>query len=334
MKAQEWVLDQASKEHFVERAERLLGRFGQRRHRVVLNRERGGDDRAAGEQLFAGHHLPEHHRRGPNVGAPIFAFRPEAFGRHVRRLAFEVADLRLRRLAVFDERDAEVEDLHLAVEGQDQIVRADVTVNDVERASLDVFEIVRRVQAAKRLCDQSNADPRRELAAFSKQLGKGDAGDVLHRQIQHAVFFAEVVDLRDRGVVEPRDESGLVEKHGAHVRFEREIFADRFDRDELFEAVNALAARQEDVAHPPGAEPREDLDPRQLGKNLWNPHVPPDQHTEAHRFATKNARGGSGTPHGGDERSQGAPDRRWGGVGSGAQKYQLRLSAPPASVEN
>ena len=58
--------------------------------------------------------------------------RARLLGRHVRDLALEHAGARLER-RVHRLRDAEVDDLHLAVVGDEDVVRGHVAVDDAER---------------------------------------------------------------------------------------------------------------------------------------------------------------------------------------------------------
>src|SRR5262249_10305775 len=72
-------------------------------------------------------------------------------------------------------------------------------------------------------------------------------------------LLAEVVHRRDAGVVEPREDRGLVEEHRAHRLRRRELGPDRLDRDELLECARATAAPEQHRAHAAGLQLVEDL---------------------------------------------------------------------------
>ena len=118
--------------------------------------------------------LPDHHARRVDVGAAIDLGPQRLLRRHVRDAPLEDAGLRLQR-RVGRLRDAEVEDLRLPVEGDEDVQRAHVAVDDLERLAVEVAELVRVVQAEQRLADdRAGARPRgsgpssREAAARSR----------------------------------------------------------------------------------------------------------------------------------------------------------------------
>ena len=82
---------------------------------------------------------------GEDVAAAIDRRAPALLGRHVADLALERAGERLhfarRRLG-----DAEVDDLDAAVEADDDVLRRDVAVHDLEAAPFEVALLVRVVQ--------------------------------------------------------------------------------------------------------------------------------------------------------------------------------------------
>ena len=71
----------------------------------------------------------------------------QLLGRHVAGAPLEHAGLGLeRRVARLG--DAEVDDLGVAVEGDEDVVRADVAMDEAERAAVEAAELVRIVERA------------------------------------------------------------------------------------------------------------------------------------------------------------------------------------------
>jgi hypothetical protein len=102
----------------------------------ISPREQALEDGDVGDALpeaLARRGLPEQHAHREDVGAAVDALAARLLGRHVRDLALEHAGARLRgrveRLG-----DAEIDDLHLAVVGHEDVLRGDVAVHDAERA--------------------------------------------------------------------------------------------------------------------------------------------------------------------------------------------------------
>ena len=133
-------------------------------------------------------------------------------------------------------------------------MRADVAVDDLERAPRAVLHLVRFVQAGAGVGQHAQEHPRRDpeplALARAVELRERVALDVLHGQVEDLVLLAEVEDLRDVRVLDARGDARFVEEHllEAHVR--RELREDCLDGDELLEAVFAPLPRDPDARHP------------------------------------------------------------------------------------
>ena len=234
--------------------------------RLLLDRARHRVDRVADEQRAPGQQLPQHHRGREHVGAPIDRQVLDLLGRHVRRLALERAELGHGRLTSAHQRDAEVEHLHPRVVAEHQVVGADVAVDHAEQVAVGhVAQLVRRVQPATRLGD-GLAQHRRRRPQLAEP-AEAHARHVLHHHVRRAVVLAEVEDLRDRRMGEPRQQPRLVEEHRAGQRRLRQLGAHGLDRAQLLEPAGPAAPREQHVAHAAGlqrvqelivAEPRAD----------------------------------------------------------------------------
>ena len=98
--------------------------------------------------------LPEDDAERVEVASPVDVLAARLLGRHVPELAFEDARSSVKRLRA---RDAEVGDLHRAFERQENVLRAHVAVDDLERLrplrpssrarSADLWPLRRSIQA-------------------------------------------------------------------------------------------------------------------------------------------------------------------------------------------
>ena len=77
----------------------------------------------------------------------------------------------------------------------------------------------------------SAASSRRQRAAARDELGERLAVDVLHRHERTAVVLADVVDVHDVRMREPRGEPCLAEKARAQLVVAREILGEALQRD-------------------------------------------------------------------------------------------------------
>ena len=98
----------------------------------------------------------------------------------------------------------------------------------------------------------------RELAAARLGLLRDPAHvlavDVLHGDEVRAALVAEVEDLRDVRVVQPRRDPGLVQEHLHELLVLGEVRQDPLHHQLLLEALEADLARQMDLGHPAHGE--------------------------------------------------------------------------------
>ncbi len=187
--------------------------------------------------------LVEHDAEGVDVRGRRDRAAGELLGRRVRGGEVEC----VRRLAVSggleDLRDAEVEELHAPVAGDEDVRGLQVAVDDEVR--------VRERDRVADLAEQLEPPLERRLVRITER-AHVLALDVLHRHVRPAVGRdAAVGEPRDAGMLEARKDLALgLEASGRYAR-ER---ARELQRDSLPEpALDAL--REVDVAHPARAEP-------------------------------------------------------------------------------
>src|SRR5687768_7687114 len=120
----------------------------------------------------------------------------EVFWSAIGDLAFADPDLSRGRLSIPKQRDAEVEDLDPAVERQNQIVGADVAMNNPERSAAEIDQLVNGVESTSGVGDTFGGHGRRQrMCELLQEVVERDAGDVLHRDVQIAAILFELVDL-------------------------------------------------------------------------------------------------------------------------------------------
>jgi hypothetical protein len=126
--------------------------------------------------------------------------------------------VRLRRLhAIGGLRDAEVRDTGEPVASEQDVVRADVPMNDPEVLAAVVVEDVRGLEAGERVEPDPGADARVDRPADRRQLaadlGERSALDVVEDDEGLAAVKAELANLHDIVVLDGRGEARLVDEH-------------------------------------------------------------------------------------------------------------------------
>src|SRR5262249_62290694 len=98
------------------------------------------------EQTPARQELVKHDSQCENVAPAVDRTAAALLGRHVLELAFELANLGVGG-PIGGFCDAEIEDFDAAVVGDEDVLRRNVAVNEVERAAMGVAQFVSRVKA-------------------------------------------------------------------------------------------------------------------------------------------------------------------------------------------
>ena len=218
-----------------------------------------------------GDELPEDDADREHIGPRIDALVAGVLGAHVPGLALQSVVERLHgriaRERVVRAGDAEVADLHFAVEGEEQVRRRYVAVHDTERLALVTPQAMGVVETAKRLADdvERELERQRDLRARApaEKIVEVETLDVIHGDEQPAFFTPEVEHLHDVGVVQARGELRLVHEHVAEPRVAGEAPEDLFDHAQPTPAELDRLARKVDLGHPALADAVEQ-------------HVPPE----------------------------------------------------------
>ena len=216
-----------------------------RRH--ILTNAFVGDDHGGvpTKRRPPGEGLEEHHAERIDVCAVIGFTAGHLLGCEVVRGAEQHADLRrpgFRQRA----RQTEIGDLHVTVGGDQDVLGLDVAVDD--SGSARMLE-----SSGNLLADTSDLLGAKD-AAFCQDASKRLSVDVLHGHIRRGVLVAEVVDLHDVGVRQPRCISGFC----AESRYEvgiRSARAEHLERDDAIEhrvtgtVHRAHAARRDEAGY-------------------------------------------------------------------------------------
>ena len=232
---------------------RVLGE-GTRHHAIVPGRNRREQRRGRGrivvhdlfrhrprpaalERLLSGEELVKDDAGGKNVGAPVDLLSLDLLRRHVGGRAHHGARLGGAGLAfgVADAGHAEVGKLCMALDVDHHVGRLDVPVDDAR--------IVCEVHGSEQFGHQADGSPDFEPLARVEGRFQLLAADVLHDDVGNLALFAEVVDLDDIRVVEPR--------HG--LRFARKTL--RVVARGRFVEIADEDGLDRDLAIQPGVEP-------------------------------------------------------------------------------
>ena len=220
------------------------------------------DDRRARpvECLLSDRRAVEHATEREDVDASIVMLRLDLLRRHVRDLALHLAGLGLLVHLIARTRDPEVGDLHPTVDREEDVVRRDVAMNQLDRNAFLVMELVSGVEPGARVGDDPRRDVRREhaLRHLSDELSNG-AGHPLHDEEEASRFLPHVDDGADVRVLDRRGKARLVEEHLAVLFVERQVVVRDLERDQPFELRVPELARSPHCAHATSSDRNEQL---------------------------------------------------------------------------
>src|SRR3569832_2362984 len=184
--------------------------------RPSLNAARAFHTRSTASVLrLAGEHLEQDRAERVDIGRSARLHGPlELLRRHVARRAEQLALLDVEAVDVVamdlgdrladDAREPPIEHVDYAEVAEHHVRGLEIAVDDAAR----VRELDREADIGERA---QQARPRRDRALH--QLRQRDAGEPLHREERAAsVVGAEVVDRRDRGMIEPRLDPRLAQE--------------------------------------------------------------------------------------------------------------------------
>jgi hypothetical protein len=181
--------------------------------------------------------------------------------------------------------DPEVEHLHLAAEAHQDVLRADVAVDDLERHAVQVAHAVGVMQAQAGVHDHAQRRCPAQLAArlvdALDQLRDGRPGDILHDHGQRLVDQPDVEHVDEVGMVEARPEPRLVVEHLHEGLVVGPVRQDGLEGHQPVEDSRASLDGEVDLGHSPGGDlPHQDViaepfaEQHRVLRGSANPSVP------------------------------------------------------------
>jgi hypothetical protein len=208
--------------------------------------------------------LPREHASCPHVGAPIEYQAARVLGRHVRDLPLENAGARVAR-ARRGLRNAEVGELGDAVGADEDVLRREVTVDDVERLAVVVVRLVRSVKACERIEQDAHRDPLRHRlvrrACAPQKAAERVAFDVVHHEKQPERIVADVEHGHDVVMPNRRRELGFLDEQRLELWRLSQVRVRQLERDVTLEATSPTRAREVHRRHSAARDRHEDLVP-------------------------------------------------------------------------
>jgi hypothetical protein len=216
----------------------------------------------AADEALAREHLPQDRARRVDVGAPVDRRALDLLLRHVRQFALDLGapGRREPRLRVGN---AEVREASHAVDADEDVVRRDVAMDEIERLAVRSGELVCGVQSSQSV----EEDPQREVERQRPPRAPERAQhrlerrplDVFHDQEEPLFVLLDVEGGDHVGVTDARREAGLVEEHVDEVGLGGEVRVHRLDGDEPLEAARAESAAETHLGHPARGDDADDL---------------------------------------------------------------------------
>ena len=236
----------------------------QRRDRVVQDRVQRGRVVVPGEELLPRERLPEHHAQRPEVRPGVDRRRPDLLRGHVRDLALDLPGGGQPGLGAAL-RDAEVEELHPAVAGDENVVRRHVAMHQLERAPVAGPRPVRVPEASRCTGDDGHAHRGAEVLparhALLQQAQQVCALEALHDDDRQAADLADLEHLHDVRVPELRRDARLLPEHLQEPVVLRQVRQHALQHHDLRGPVVGGLPRQEHFGHAAARKLPEDLVP-------------------------------------------------------------------------
>jgi hypothetical protein len=195
--------------------------------------------------------FPEHDPHGVDVRTAVDRFAGQLLRGHVVHLALDHAHLGVTRRSAHLG-DAEVEQLHPAVVGDEYVLRAHVAMHDLERGAVEVRELVRVVQPGERFADHFEAHGQGEpVRRPHDDAGIGLPFEVAHDDHRQPVVLDDLVDFGNVRMVEAGREPRLGEEHAPQIGIGGEGALEDLQHHQLVEAARAARDGEKHVGGPP-----------------------------------------------------------------------------------
>jgi hypothetical protein len=212
----------------------------------------GGEIRGPHEEALPREQLVEDDAGREDVAAPVERQAAHLLGGHVAELALQHARVGLAglggRLG-----HAEVDELHLARGGHQDVLRGHVAMHEPQGLPLGIAPVVRMVQALAHFHhDVAGQGRRHALAALAHPLQNRPhvlAVDVLHGEERGLPHLPQLQDGHDVGVMELLGDARLVEEHLHELRIAGDGRQDALDGHEAARAGVVDALGLEHLGH-------------------------------------------------------------------------------------
>ena len=204
------------------------------------------------ERIDAGEHFVKGDPDGEDVGALVQPLRQRLLRAHVDELPFDHPGFGFDR-AQLRLRDSEVDDLHVAAVRNEDVLRVEIAMHQVQRSAGHVGQVVRvgspvadlLRQAAAQLGGNLLLPPHRGV----DQVAQRFALHVFHGDEISAGLLSELEDLHDVAVVHLRGEPRFAEECLHEFLALGEVGEDLLHHQHLLEASRPLLLGQEHLAH-------------------------------------------------------------------------------------
>ena len=244
-----------------QRLRHLRVEVPQLRDLALAHHHQRGEVAATLEEALGREHLPQADAEGEDVAAAVKLGQPaRLLGREVSVLALEQAGLGAHQLLA-GLGDAEVDQLHRARVGHQNVLGRDVAVDDPEGRTGTVGQgvgVLQRIaDLARDMTCQVDWQWLVGFAGRAQQDADIHAVDILEGDVVAVFDAAGLQGPYDPRMVQPQGELRLVHEHGHVVGLVREARKDALERDEV--ALMGLFAGLEDLRHAARAQPCEQL---------------------------------------------------------------------------
>ena len=217
-------------------------------------------------QRAASERLPEDDAESIQIASSVDLLSARLLGRHVPEFPLQDSLLGREHLGA---RDAEIGNLHGALEREEDVLRGHVAVDDLERPAPLVLPLVRVVEPLRGLRDDPRRHPRIEAPPPRLRAREEPAEvrpfDVLHcEELPLVSAVVELVDLHHVRVVEAGGELRLLDEHRPESERRPVRRQDSLHHEHLVGALCAALLREEDLRHASSAEAPDHLERGQL----------------------------------------------------------------------
>jgi hypothetical protein len=164
--------------------------------------------------------------------------------------------------------DAEVEQLHAPVAGEDHVGRADVAVREVEQRAVVAAHRVHVGERARQVQPDAHGRAPGQRAAALHQPHQVHPVEVLHHHVLPVGTAAARMHVHQVRVIEPHRQLRLRAEHGGHVGIAGEVRKQPLDRDFHGPPFVVQPDRAEHLGHAALSDPFDHVQVAEAGQRL------------------------------------------------------------------